>query len=112
MDMGPELLEYPGAPSQARAARVKTQHPERRHSLDYVAQAKPEGIAQAFILGRDFLAGAPSALVLGDNVFYGQGLQRVIVSAANRQVGATVFGYWVKNASAYGVAEFGADGVV
>jgi glucose-1-phosphate thymidylyltransferase len=77
-----------------------------------VAQAKPDGIAQAFLLGRDFLAGAPSALVLGDNVFYGHGLQQLVTSAASRQVGATVFGYWVKDASAYGVAEFGVDGVV
>jgi len=81
-------------------------------SLSYTPQPKPDGIAQAFILGRDFLSGAPSALVLGDNVFYGHGLQQLVMSAASREVGATVFGYWVKDSSAYGVAEFDADGVV
>jgi glucose-1-phosphate thymidylyltransferase len=81
-------------------------------SLSYVAQARPEGIAQAFILGREFLAGAPSALVLGDNVFYGHGLPAMATRAAERPEGATVFGYWVKNPSAYGVAEFDANGVV
>jgi glucose-1-phosphate thymidylyltransferase len=81
-------------------------------SIAYAVQAKPDGIAQAFILGREFLSASPSALVLGDNVFYGHGLQQLVMSAAAREVGATVFGYWVKNASAYGVAEFDADGVV
>jgi len=81
-------------------------------SLSYVAQAKPDGIAQAFILGREFLSGAPSSLVLGDNVFYGHGLQPMVVAAAQQERGATVFGYWVKNPSAYGVAEFDAEGNV
>jgi glucose-1-phosphate thymidylyltransferase len=81
-------------------------------SIAYAVQAKPDGIAQAFILGREFLSASPSALVLGDNVFYGHGLQQLVMSAAARELGATVFGYWVKNASAYGVAEFDADGVV
>jgi len=81
-------------------------------SLSYVAQPKPEGIAQAFILGREFLGGAPSALVLGDNVFYGHGLQDMALRASARETGATVFGYWVKNPSAYGVAEFDTKGVV
>jgi glucose-1-phosphate thymidylyltransferase len=81
-------------------------------SLSYVAQARPDGIAQAFILGREFLAGDPSTLVLGDNVFYGHGLQALELAAAERATGATVFGYYVKNPSAYGVAEFDASGVV
>jgi glucose-1-phosphate thymidylyltransferase len=81
-------------------------------SLSYVAQPRPDGLAQAFILGKDFIAGAPSALVLGDNVFYGHGFQEIVSSAAARKTGASVFGYWVKNASAYGVAEFDANGVV
>jgi glucose-1-phosphate thymidylyltransferase len=81
-------------------------------SLSYVAQARPEGIAQAFILGREFISGAPSALVLGDNIFYGHGLPAMASRAAQRPSGATVFGYWVKNPSAYGVAEFDANGVV
>lgn len=81
-------------------------------TLSYVSQAKPEGIAQAFLLGRDFLNGSPSALVLGDNIFYGHGLQEKVLSAARLSEGATVFGYWVKNPQAYGVAEFDADGKV
>jgi glucose-1-phosphate thymidylyltransferase len=80
--------------------------------LSYVAQERPEGIAQAFLLGREFIGGAPSALVLGDNIFYGHGLQALVMQASERTQGATVFGYWVKNPSAYGVAEFDANGVV
>jgi glucose-1-phosphate thymidylyltransferase len=79
-------------------------------SIQYAAQAKPDGIAQAFILGREFLGGAPSALVLGDNIFYGHGLKPLMEGAAAQASGATVFGYWVKNPSAYGVAEFDATG--
>jgi glucose-1-phosphate thymidylyltransferase len=81
-------------------------------SMAYAAQPKPEGIAQAFLIGEDFLAGAPSALVLGDNIFYGGGLQGLLARADSRKSGATVFGYWVKNPSDYGVAEFDGNGVV
>jgi glucose-1-phosphate thymidylyltransferase len=81
-------------------------------SIRYATQTKPDGIAQAFILGRDFLGGAPSALVLGDNIFYGHGLQPLMAGAGEQPSGATVFGYWVKNPSAYGVAEFDASGRV
>ncbi len=81
-------------------------------SISYVSQARPEGIAQAFLLGRAFLGGAPSALVLGDNIFYGHGLQERMAVAARRELGATVFGYWVRNPQAYGVAEFDASGKV
>jgi glucose-1-phosphate thymidylyltransferase len=81
-------------------------------SIRYATQPKPDGIAQAFILGRDFLGGAHSALVLGDNIFYGHGLQPLMAGAAEQPSGATVFGYWVKNPSAYGVAEFDASGRV
>src|SRR5437667_407612 len=77
-------------------------------SLSYIAQQRPDGIAQAFILGKDFLRSEPSALVLGDNVFHGQGLQQLLTRAATQTAGATVFGYWVKDASSYGVAELGA----
>lgn len=81
-------------------------------SIEYVVQAVPNGIAQAFILGRDFLGGAPSTLVLGDNIFYGGGLKERLASAGRSSDGATVFGYWVKNPEAYGVAEFDASGKV
>ncbi|GIX39818.1 MAG: glucose-1-phosphate thymidylyltransferase [Silanimonas sp.] len=80
--------------------------------FEYVAQPSPDGLAQALILGRDFLAGAPSCLVLGDNIFYGSGFTELLKRADARTTGATVFGYWVKDAKAYGVAEFDAQGRV
>jgi len=78
----------------------------------YEAQPSPDGLAQAFLIGRKFIAGDPCALVLGDNIFYGHGIQGLLLEAAKRTTGATVFGYWVKQASAYGVAEFDASGKV
>ncbi|WP_028770011.1 glucose-1-phosphate thymidylyltransferase RfbA [Silanimonas lenta] len=80
--------------------------------FEYVAQPSPDGLAQALILGRDFLDGAPSCLVLGDNIFYGSGFTELLNRADARTTGATVFGYWVKDAKAYGVAEFDAQGRV
>ncbi len=80
--------------------------------FDYVPQPSPDGLAQAFILGREFLAGEPAALVLGDNIFFGHGLQGELRAAAKRTEGATVFGYAVAEPSAYGVAEFDATGKV
>lgn len=80
--------------------------------LVYAVQPSPDGLAQAFLIGRDFLAGAPSALVLGDNIFYGHNLQSLLKDADARQTGATVFGYHVENPTAYGVAEFDAAGKV
>ncbi|HEY3798224.1 MAG TPA: glucose-1-phosphate thymidylyltransferase RfbA [Caulobacteraceae bacterium] len=81
-------------------------------SLSYVAQPKPDGLAQAFVLGEDFLAGEPSALVLGDNIFYGAGFSQNLQAASARDAGATVFGYRVADPQRYGVAEFDADGRV
>jgi glucose-1-phosphate thymidylyltransferase len=81
-------------------------------SLSYMAQPSPEGLAQAFILGREFIGGNASCLVLGDNIFYGQDLSATLQRAAARQSGATVFGYHVHNPSAYGVVEFDGDGKV
>jgi glucose-1-phosphate thymidylyltransferase len=72
----------------------------------------PNGIAQALILGEKFLAGAPSALILGDNIFYGSNLTALLQSAAQRTSGATVFGYYVHDPERYGVVEFDADGRV
>lgn len=80
-------------------------------SLSYTVQPKPEGLAQAFILAEDFLDGAPSAMVLGDNIFYGHGLSRMLAEA-NRSTGATVFGYHVKDPERYGVADFDENGIV
>jgi len=81
-------------------------------SLCYMVQPSPDGLAQAFLLGRDFLGRDPSCLVLGDNIFYGQDLSGTLQRAAARPDGATVFGYHVQNPSAYGVVEFDATGKV
>jgi len=81
-------------------------------SLSYEAQPRPEGLAQAFHIGADFVGNAPSALVLGDNIFYGQNFVEAIEAADARREGATIFGYHVAEPTAYGVVEFGADGRV
>ena len=81
-------------------------------SIDYAVQPDPGGLAQAFVIGRDFVADAPCCLVLGDNIFYGGGLVRSLKAAAAQDDGATVFGYWVKDPERYGVAEFDAEGRV
>jgi glucose-1-phosphate thymidylyltransferase len=80
--------------------------------LEYAEQPNPEGLAQAFVIGADFIAGSPSALILGDNLFYGNDLARAFSAANARAKGATIFGYHVANPSAYGVVEFGPDGRV
>lgn len=80
--------------------------------LTYAVQPEPGGLAQAFLIGRDFIAGAPSCLVLGDNIFYGHGLTERLRGAAARETGATVFGYWVKDPERYGVAGFDQAGRV
>jgi glucose-1-phosphate thymidylyltransferase len=78
--------------------------------IRYAVQAAPEGIAQAFLIGDRFLAGAPSALVLGDNIFYGHDLAPVLKRAGNQATGATVFAYPVQDPERYGVVEFDAAG--
>ena len=81
-------------------------------TIAYAAQPRPEGLAQAFHIGADFVAGHPSALVLGDNLFYGHELARSLQAASARTAGATIFGYHVANPGAYGVVEFAPDGRV
>ncbi|MEO5629927.1 MAG: glucose-1-phosphate thymidylyltransferase RfbA [Thermomonas sp.] len=80
--------------------------------IQYAVQPTPDGLAQAFTIGREFLAGGPSCLVLGDNIFYGHGLTELLQRADAREGGATVFGYWVRDPDRYGVAEFDANGKV
>lgn len=79
-------------------------------SLTYVVQPSPDGLAQAFILAEDFLDGAPSALVLGDNIFFGHGLPRLLAAADRQAEGGTVFGYHVADPTRYGVVAFDPDG--
>lgn len=78
-------------------------------SLSYVQQPSPDGLAQAFILGEDFIDGEPCALVLGDNIFYGNGLGNILRRAASNTQGATIFGYYVDDPERYGVVEFDED---
>jgi len=79
-------------------------------NLQYAVQPNPDGLAQAFIIGRDFIGAHPSALVLGDNIFYGHSLQDQLISATKKQNGATVFAYHVRDPERYGVVEFDSKG--
>jgi glucose-1-phosphate thymidylyltransferase len=81
-------------------------------TFEYAEQARPDGLAQAFVIGRRFVEGRPSALVLGDNIFYGSGLIEQLRRASARTTGATVFGYHVRDPERYGVAELDASGRV
>jgi len=80
--------------------------------IQYAVQPSPDGLAQAYLIGREFVAGQPSCLVLGDNIFYGHGFTDMLRRADARTEGATVFGYWVNDPERYGVAEFDQDGRV
>ena len=80
--------------------------------IEYAAQPSPDGLAQALLIGREFVAGGPSCLVLGDNIFHGHGLTELLQRADAREQGATVFGYWVRDPERYGVAEFDGSGRV
>ncbi len=80
--------------------------------IDYAVQPSPDGLAQAYLIGREFVAGQPSCLVLGDNIFYGHGFSEQLRRASTLQNGAVVFGYWVRDPERYGVAEFDANGTV
>ncbi|WOI31308.1 glucose-1-phosphate thymidylyltransferase RfbA [Sulfitobacter dubius] len=80
-------------------------------NLTYIVQDSPDGLAQAYLLAEDFLAGAPSAMVLGDNIFFGHGLPDMLAAADARIEGGTVFGYHVSDPKRYGVVGFDADGI-
>ncbi len=79
--------------------------------MEYAVQEEPRGLADAFIIGADFIGGDRVALILGDNIFYGQSFSRVLKEAAARENGATIFGYYVRNPREYGVVEFDENGV-
>ncbi|MBP8931454.1 MAG: glucose-1-phosphate thymidylyltransferase RfbA, partial [Paracoccus sp.] len=81
-------------------------------SFEYIVQPSPDGLAQAYILAEDFLAGAPSAMVLGDNIFFGHGLPQLLEAADRRPQGGTVFGYRVADPERYGVVAFDGNGTV
>ena len=81
-------------------------------SFSYKIQENPNGLAQAFVLGKEFLNGEAGCLILGDNLFYGQNFSAMLKKAANTKTGATIFGYYVKDPTAYGVVEFDNDGNV
>jgi glucose-1-phosphate thymidylyltransferase len=80
--------------------------------IEYAIQPRPEGLAQAFLIGREFIAGGRSALILGDNIFYGHGLVEALQRAATSHQGAVVFGYWVREPGRYGVIDFDPNGAV
>ncbi len=81
-------------------------------SIQYADQPRPEGLAQAFIIGKDFIDGGPACLILGDNVFYGHGMPESLTRAVKQESGATIFGYWVRDPQRYGVIEFDDSGNV
>jgi len=79
-------------------------------SISYAVQPSPEGLAQAFIIGEEFIGDSPVSLVLGDNIFFGHGMDQLLENAKNQQQGATVFGYYVKDPERYGVVSFDKNG--
>ena len=80
--------------------------------LEFAVQPEPKGLAEAFLIGREFIGGGPSCLILGDNIFHGGGMRELLARAAARERGATVFGYWVSDPERYGVVEMDAHGQV
>ncbi|MEH6559619.1 MAG: glucose-1-phosphate thymidylyltransferase RfbA [Oceanicoccus sp.] len=107
-----EILIITAPEDQSQFQRVLGDGSDWGVRFSYVVQPKPEGLAQAFLLAEDFLDGAPSSLILGDNIFYGHGLVKLFRAINEGVGGATVFGYWVDDPQRYGVAEIDATGQV
>ena len=102
------MITTPG--DQAQFQRLLGDGSQWGLSLEWIVQPSPDGLAQAYLLAEDFLAGAPSALVLGDNIFFGHGLPDILASANAKATGGTVFGYHVADPHRYGVVGFGDEG--
>ena len=107
-----EIAIITTAEDQAQFMRALGSGSQWGLSFTYIVQPSPDGLAQAYLLARAFLAGAPSALVLGDNIFFGHGLPEVLAAAGARDVGGTVFGYHVADPQRYGVVDFDEEGQV
>ncbi|WP_136637777.1 glucose-1-phosphate thymidylyltransferase RfbA [Pseudooceanicola onchidii] len=107
-----EILIITTPDDQAQFQRLLGDGSQWGLSLSYKIQPSPDGLAQAYILAEDFLDGAPSAMVLGDNIFFGVGLPRLMAKASEKDVGGTVFGYHVADPERYGVVAFETDGTV
>ena len=107
-----EILIITTPEDQAGFKRLLGDGAELGVQFTYAVQPKPEGLAQAFIIGEEFIGGGKCALVLGDNIFYGHGLASMLASAAKLQSGAEIFGYRVADPERYGVIEFGEGGKV
>ncbi len=105
-----DILVITTPQDQAQFARLLGDGSQYGINLQYAVQPSPDGLAQAFIIGREFVGSDSVALVLGDNIFYGHGLPDDLRRAAQRQEGATVFAYQVRDPERYGVVEFAADG--
>ena len=107
-----EILIITTPEDQAQFQRLLGDGSQFGVNLEYAVQPKPEGLAQAFIIGKEFLNDGPACLVLGDNIFFGQGFPEQLQQAVARKGGATVFGYRVTDPERYGVMEFDAEGRV
>jgi glucose-1-phosphate thymidylyltransferase len=105
-----ELLIITTPHDQAQFVRLFGNGNQLGLDIQYAVQPKPEGLAQAFIIGREFVGDDTVALILGDNVYHGDNMTQCLQDSASRKKGATVFGYKVKDPERYGVVEFGADG--
>ena len=107
-----EILVISGPDDLSQYKRVLEDGSQWGIKLSYKCQPNPDGLSQAFILAENFLNGAPSALILGDNIFFGQGLPKTLAAANVKSTGATVFGYHVNNPERYGVVGFDTTGKV
>lgn len=105
-----EILVITTPEDQASFQRLLKNGSQWGIAIEYAVQPRPEGLAQAFIIGRDFVGNSPSTLILGDNIYFGHGLTDYLKRAAARGKGATVFGYWVKDPEKYGVVSFDEKG--